>query len=279
MKTNLTGRMKRNNFRLAIVLSVLFVHALAACADVHDQKAKQQTPKEIPVYTYKLVNLYPHDPEAFTQGLLYESGFLYESTGLYGKSDLRKINPETGDVLQIHKLPEKHFGEGITIYNNTIIQLTWKSGTGLVYDRESFKLLRTFDYPTQGWGITHDGKNIIMSDGTSSLYLLDPHTFRQTRTIKVHDGNGPVTRLNELEYINGTIYANIWQSYRIAMISPATGMVTGWIDLEGLAIIAGGDKKKKVLNGIAYDRAGDRLFVTGKLWPTVFEIEILPLPQ
>ena len=275
MRTNLKSRMKRNRFRLAIMLSVLFVHALAACADLSDKSGKQKHTANIPVYTYKIVNLYPHDPEAFTQGLIYESGFIYESTGLYGKSDLRKINPETGKVLQLYKLPDKYFGEGITIYDDMIIQLTWKSGKGFVYDRESFKLLRTFDYPTQGWGITHDNKNIIMSDGTSSLYLLDPHTFRQTRTIKVHDGNGPVTRLNELEYINGTIYANIWQSYRIAMISPATGAVTGWIDLEGLAIIDGGDKKTKVLNGIAYDRRGDRLFVTGKLWPAVFEIKIV----
>lgn len=274
MRTNLMSRMKRNKFRIAIVLSLLLVHALAACADVSDKSDRQRT-ADTPVYTYNIVNLYPHDPSAFTQGLIYENGFLYEGTGLYGKSELRKINLETGTIVQRHKLPDKYFGEGITRHNDRIIQLTWKSGKGFVYEGESFKQVRTFDYPTEGWGITHDGRNLIMSDGTSTLYVLDPDTFKHISTIQVHDAKGPVTRLNELEYMNGLIYANIWQSYRIAIISPDTGAVAGWIDLEGLAIIAGGDRKKKVLNGIAYDHGGDRLFVTGKLWPRLFEIKIL----
>jgi glutamine cyclotransferase len=225
-----------------------------------------------PVCLYRIVNTYPHDPGAFTQGLFFENGFLYEGTGLHERSTLRRVDLETGDVVQLYELPEKYFGEGITVYEDRIIQLTWQSREGFVYDKESFELLRKFDYPTEGWGITHDGKQLIMSDGTANLYFLDPETFVETGRIQVSDSNGPVTRLNELEYVKGEIYANIWQTDRIARISPDTGEVLDWIDLEGLLKPEDKEKAVDVLNGIAYDAVGDRLFVTGKLWPKLFEI-------
>ena len=229
----------------------------------------------IPVYTYRIINTYPHDRNAFTQGLIFENGFLYEGTGRYKHSTLRRVELETGNVVQLYEMPERYFGEGITIYEDRIIQLTWQAKEGFVYDKESFKLLRTFDYPTEGWGITHDGKQLIMSDGTATLYLLDPETFIETGRIQVSDADGPVSRLNELEYINGEIYANIWQSDRVARISPRTGEVVGWIDLQGLLSSEDKAEAVDVLNGIAYDAVGERLFVTGKLWPKLFEIAIV----
>ncbi len=229
----------------------------------------------IPVYTYKVINTYPHDRNAFTQGLFFENGFMYEGTGLNKRSTLRKVEFETGNVVQLYEMPEQYFGEGITIYEDRIIQLTWQAREGFVYDKESFELLRNFDYPTEGWGITHDGEQLIMSDGTANLYLLDPETFIETGRIQVSDADGPVSRLNELEYINGEIYANIWQSERIARISPNTGEVVGWIDLQGLLSPEDKAEKVDVLNGIAYDEVGERLFVTGKLWPKLFEIVIV----
>ena len=225
-----------------------------------------------PVYLYRVVNTYPHDPKAFTQGLVFENGFLYEGTGIFKRSTLRKVELETGNVVQLYELPDNYFGEGITIYEDRIIQLTWQSREGFVYDRDSFELLQKFDYPTEGWGITHDSRQLIMSDGTANLYFLDPETFVETGKIQVSDSSGPVTRLNELEYINGVIYANIWQTDRIARISPDTGEVICWIDLEGLLKPEDKEQKVDVLNGIAYDAVEDRLFVTGKLWPKLFEI-------
>ena len=224
---------------------------------------------DIPLYTYNVINTYPHDKEAFTQGLVFANGFLYEGTGQYGSSSLRKVQLETGKVVQIYRLPKRFFGEGITIYRNHIIQLTWQSHTGFVYDKTSFNLLRKFSYPTEGWGITHDGKQLIMSDGTATLYFLDPETFEPIGTLQVHDANGPVKNINELEYIQGEIYANVWKQNRIARISPQTGEVIGWIDLGGLCTWKG------VLNGIAYDNEHDRLFVTGKLWPYIYEIKLI----
>jgi glutamine cyclotransferase len=220
-------------------------------------------------YTYKVINTYPHDKEAFTQGLVFEHGFLYEGTGQYGASSLRKVQPETGEVVQIYRLPKSLFGEGITIYKNSVIQLTWQSHIGFVYDIKSFGLMREFRYATEGWGLTHDGKRLIMSDGTATLYFLDPETFTQIGTLQVRDANGSVKNINELEYIRGEIYANVWQENRIARISPKTGEVIGWIDLGGLCKWSG------VLNGIAYDVEGDRLFVTGKLWPYIYEIKLI----
>ena len=223
----------------------------------------------VPIYTYRVTKAYPHDEEAFTQGLVFEGGYLYEGTGIQGASTLRKVNLETGGVLQIQRLPKQFFGEGITIYENRIIQLTWQSGVGFVYDKESFSLLQKFQYPTEGWGITHDGKHLIMSDGTATLYFLDPETFTRTGQVTVRDIQGPVNGLNELEYIRGEIYANVWKKNLIARISPHTGTVMGWIDLGGLC------KWNGVLNGIAYDREHGRLFVTGKRWPYIYEIKLI----
>lgn len=232
-------------------------------------------PADIPVYTYKIINSYPHDPGAFTQGLVLDNGVLYEGTGLYGQSTLRRVDLETGAVLQLYSLPPQFFGEGITVYGDRIIQLTWQSNMGFVYDKDSFELLSEFTYPTEGWGITHDGTRLIMSDGTATLYFLDPETFERIGQIDVTDAGEPVIRLNELEYIQGEVYANIWQTDRIARINPQTGQVLAWIDLAGLLSAQDRRQPVDVLNGIAYDAATDRLFVTGKLWPQLFELELV----
>lgn len=230
----------------------------------------------VPVYRYKVVQVYPHDRNAFTQGLVFEDGFLYEGTGLYGHSTLRRVELETGNTLRIRKLPDQFFGEGVTIYKNSIVQLTWQSNLGFVYDRNSFELLGQFSYSTEGWGITHDEERLIMSDGTSTLHFLNPESFAEIGRIQVYDDNGPVASLNELEYVHGEIYANIWQMDRIARISPQTGKVIGWIDLKGLLTQGDRSEGADVLNGIAYDEKDGRLFVTGKLWPNVFEIILVP---
>ncbi|OGD35659.1 hypothetical protein A2V94_00955 [Candidatus Atribacteria bacterium RBG_16_35_8] len=229
----------------------------------------------IPVYTYQVLNTYPHDMSAFTEGLVFEDGVLYEGTGLYGYSNLRRVELETGKVLQIRELPSQYFGEGITIYKNKIIQLTWKSHLGLVYDESNFELLQEFNYPTEGWGITYDGSYLIMSDGTSILHFLDPETFEEISQIEVHENNIPVTKINELEYVQGEIFANIWLTERIARINPLTGQVTGWIDLKGILSPEDRSEKVDVLNGIAYDAKNNRLLVTGKFWPKLFEIELI----
>jgi glutamine cyclotransferase len=229
------------------------------------------------IFTYQVVNAYPHDRNAFTQGLVFEDGVLYEGTGRQGYSTLRRVDLATGDVLQIRKLPDQVWGEGITIFGKRIIQLTWQSGVGFVYDKSSFELLEEFHYPTEGWGITHDEERLIMSDGTSTLRFLDPETFEEIGRIEVRDEDGPVTRLNELEYVQGEIYANVWKSDRIARIAPDTGEVIGWIELAGILSPEDRIEPVDVLNGIAYDAENDRLFVTGKLWPRLFEIERVPL--
>jgi glutamine cyclotransferase len=229
----------------------------------------------IPVYAYNVVNTCPHDRNAFTQGLVFEGGVLYEGTGLYGNSSLRKVELETGNVLQIRKLSADFFGEGITIYAGKIIQLTWQSHVGFVYDKNSFELLQEFNYSTEGWGITHDETRLIMSDGTSTLHFLDPQAFEEIGQLEVFDNNGPITGLNELEYVQGEIYANVWQTDRVAMIAPETGRVVGWIDLTGLLTADDPSEPVDVLNGIAYDAETSRLFVTGKLWPKLFEIELI----
>jgi len=229
----------------------------------------------IPVYTYKVINTYPHDRSAFTEGLVFEDGVLYEGTGLHGHSTLRRVKLETGEILQICELLPQFFGEGVTIYGNKIIQLTWQSHIGFVYDKYSFKLLQEFNYPDEGWGITHDGKHLIMSDGTETLHFLDPETFEEIGQIEVYANDIPVTRINELEYIQGEIYANIWQTERIARIDPLTGQVVGWIDLKGILSPEDHSETVDVLNGIAYDAKNDRLFVTGKFWPKLFEIELI----
>lgn len=235
------------------------------------------SPSATAVYGHKIINTYPHDANAFTQGLVFDGGVLYESTGGYGESTLREVELETGKVVRVRELPDEFFGEGVTIYGGKIIQLTWKARAGFVYDKETLRPLRTFKYPTEGWGVTHDGARLIMSDGTTVLHLLDPNSLRRIGGIRVHDNNSPVTGINELEYCRGRIYANIWPADRIAMIDPNTGEVTAWIDLTGL--IEPRERKRPaedILNGIAYDRQRDRLFVTGKRWPKLFEIELTP---
>ncbi len=224
-------------------------------------------------YTYSVVNSFPHDPNAFTEGLTYADGFLYESTGLNGASSLRKINLTSGEVLQSVSLPAQFFGEGITIVGDQIIQLTYQSKIGFLYDKASFQLLGNFSYPTEGWGLTYDGAHLIMSDGSDKLYLLNPQTYERTGQIQVHDGNTSISKLNELEYINGAIYANIFEQQKIAIIDPQTGQVTAWINLAGLAAGAGANSWD-VLNGIAYDLEGSRLFVTGKDWAHLYEITL-----
>ena len=227
------------------------------------------------LYTYTIVNAYPHDETAFTQGLAFENGSIYEGTGLYGRSSLRKTELETGKVMDVRELPSEIFGEGITICGDRLIQITWKNHLGFVYDKETFELIREFSYSTEGWGITYDGVRLIMSDGSSTLYFLDPETLEETGRIEVQSNGEPVTRLNELEYARGEIYANVWKTDRIARISPTTGRVTGWIDLSGLSSKVPLSNAEDVLNGIAYDAKQDRLFVTGKHWPKLFEIELV----
>ena len=229
----------------------------------------------IPVYSYRIVNTFPHDREAFTQGLVFDRGTLFEGTGLRGRSELRKVAIQSGKVLKRSKLPGRFFGEGITIYKEKVIQLTWKSHVGFVYDKRTLKRLHNFYYPTEGWGITHDGTRLIMSDGTSKLQFLSVNSFNVTGVIEVRENGVPLADLNELEYVKGEIWANVWTTDRIARISPDTGQVTGWIDLSGLLKAEGPTHRVDVLNGIAYDTENDRLFVTGKLWPSIFEIELV----
>ena len=228
-------------------------------------------PAAAPIYSYRVLHTYPHDSGAFTQGLVYTSSVLYEGTGLTGgRSSLRRVDLETGEVLQIHNLSSEYFGEGIVVLTSTIIQLTWQNHRAFVYDRDTFSETGHFTYTTEGWGLTFDGQRLIMSDGSSTLYFRDPQTFSVTGQVQVLDGTTPVTRLNELEYIDGEVYANVWLTNRIVRIDPTTGQVQAWIDLTGLRP-PGAD----VLNGIAYDELGERLFVTGKLWPYLYEIELV----
>jgi glutamine cyclotransferase len=226
--------------------------------------------------TYQVVHTYPHDQHAYTQGLFYLDGHLYESTGLNGQSSLRVEDLETGRILELHDVSSKYFAEGLAPWGNTLIQLTWQSHVALVYDRSTLHFLRTLSYEGEGWGLTADNKEMILSDGTATLRFLDPATFKVLRRVTVTDHGRPVTELNELEFVHGQIYANIWHSDRIARIAPATGKVLGFIDLAGLLPASQRSSPEAVLNGIAYDAARDRLFVTGKLWPSLFEIRVIP---
>lgn len=233
----------------------------------------EKPPQDIP---YRIVARYPHSPGSFTQGLVFENGYLYESTGRYGFSSLRKIRLETGEILKQFPLPSNLFGEGITIYKDRIIQLTWMSQIGFVYDKKSFRLLDSFRYPAriEGWGITSDGKNLIMSDGSNRLYFIDPDSFELKSRLEVYDNKGPVRMINELEYIEGAIYANVWQLPKIIRIDPRSGQVTATIDFTDIVPREYRSHSDYVLNGIAYDPGKKRFFVTGKMWPHVFEVEI-----
>jgi glutaminyl-peptide cyclotransferase len=230
---------------------------------------------EAPVARYEVVHVYPHDPQAFTQGLCFVDGLLYEGTGLNGRSSVRKVKLENGEILQLHNIGDEYFGEGIAVWRDRIFELTWRSGVGFIYDRNSLARVGTFTYPGEGWGLTTDGARLIMSDGSATLRFLDPATRRETGRVEVRDGRTPVEHLNELEFVKGEVLANVWQTDRIARIDPRTGRVLGWIDFTGLLSARDVAQGVDVLNGIAYDAAKDRLFVTGKLWPKIFEVKIL----
>jgi glutamine cyclotransferase len=221
---------------------------------------------------YQLVNSFPHDPNAFTQGLVFHEGSLLESTGKYGQSSLRRVELESGRVVQSHRLSRDLFGEGITVFGERIYQLTWRNGLAIVYDKETFDELGRLRYEGEGWGLTNDGTYLIMSDGSATLRFVDPQDFRVVRRLVVHSRGRRVDRLNELQYVHGEIFANIWYRDHIARISPETGEVTGWIDLRTLWPER--RDREAVLNGIAYDAENDRLFVTGKNWPRLYEIRL-----
>jgi glutaminyl-peptide cyclotransferase len=262
---------------LAAVADVASRIVFAFCAIAPAIPACAQS--DVPIDTFHVVHIYPHDPDAFTQGLVYVEGHLYESTGRNGQSSVRRVDVESGRILQKYELPSEYFGEGLTDWGSRLVQLTWTSGKGFVYDRASFKLLRTFRYQGEGWGLTHDEKSLILSDGTPTLRFLDPETFRIERRLDVIDEHGrPVENLNELEFIRGEIFANIWHEDRMARISRQTGRVLGWVDMSGLREQAGASGPEAVLNGIAYDATAGRIFVTGKLWPRLFEIKIVSRP-
>jgi len=252
----------------ALVLAAL----LAECA------AGQPRPAHVPVYGYEVVHAYPHDRGAFTEGLFYSNGFLYESTGRTRESSVRKVKLETGEMLQLHQLPGQYFGEGIVKWNDKLYQLTWQTGLGFIYDFNTFAVKGEFHYSGEGWAFTTDGQHIYMDDGTAQIRIWDPETLNETGRITVTDEGRAVEKLNELEWVKGEIFANIWKTNRIARIDPKTGKVAGWIDLTGLLKPGDIDPEHagaNVLNGIAYDAARDRLFVTGKCWPKVFEIRLL----
>jgi glutaminyl-peptide cyclotransferase len=250
---------------------LILVTALAAAACGPSTEAGP-----IPEYTCQVIHTYSHDNTAFTQGLFYLNGFLYESTGINNQSSIRKVKLETGEVLEKRDLPGQYFGEGIVNWKDHLIELTWQAQEGFLYDLDTFALRRDFHYPGEGWGLTQDGKRIIMSDGTPQLRFWDPETLAETGRITVTADGQPVRNLNELEWVEGEVFANIWTTDRIARIDPKTGHVVGWIDCTGLLgpnDTVGGDGA--VLNGIAYDAATNRLFVTGKLWPKLFEIRLV----
>ncbi|PPQ35107.1 glutaminyl-peptide cyclotransferase [Rhodopila globiformis] len=250
-------------FRAAVGLIAGLTAAFAACAAV-------------PEYVVSVQKTYPHDPLAFTEGLLYHNGFLYESTGLEGHSSIRKVVLATGKVVQERDIDPRYFGEGIVIWKNRLIELTWKSEIGFAYDARSFAPLSSFHYTGQGWALTRDRTHIFMSDGTSDLRVLDPGSLKETSRIHVTCDGRPLQAINELEWVNGEIYANIWQTNVIARIDPASGHVVGLIDLSDLAAWIGVGHHVDVLNGIAYDAKGKRLFVTGKFWPSLFQIALIP---
>jgi glutamine cyclotransferase len=284
-----------STFGIALrLLSVLFLPFVAGCSgDEAVPPAPTLTPtptptsvpvppaepdpiQATPLYTVEVVAVYPHDPGAWTQGLVYVEDEFYEGTGLWGGSSLRRVDPQTGIASKLVRLPSELFGEGITVLDDRVFQLTWKAGRAFMYDLHTFDVLKEFAYDTEGWGLTHDGTELIMSDGSATLYYRDPQTFEVTGRISVHDENGPVAMLNELEFVEGTIFANVWLTDRIAMIDPETGVVKGWVDAQGLLEPSDVDKGADVLNGIAYDASQGLLFLTGKLWPKIFAVRLVP---
>ena len=252
-----------------------FLIVLLSLATLNCQTNPIASPGEkIPTYGYEVVRVFPHDRDAFTQGLLYDQGNLLESTGEVGHSSLRRVGIDDGKVLQKIDVPPPYFAEGITLLKGKIYQLTWQHQLGFVYDALTFENTGHFNYAGEGWGLANDGQSLILSDGTNRIRFLDPNNFEVTRTIAVLDGKTPVMEINELEYVQGEIYANIWHADRIARINPQTGAVIGWINLAGLLAPGEVQDEEAVLNGIAYDETSGRLFVTGKLWPKLFEIRL-----
>ena len=259
--------------------------ALAACA-----KPAANTAPSVPVspaaqltaavvrYSYEVVATWPHDRRAFTQGLVFRHGNLLESTGLNGQSTLREADMKTGAILKQVEVPAQFFAEGLAVLGDRAYQLTWQNHKGFVYDVDTFRLEREFAYEGEGWGLTTDGRVLILSDGTSQIRFLDPATFQVRRTIKVVADGKPISRLNELEWINGEIFANVWQTDEVVRIDPATGVVRGTIDFSGLLAPQDRGPETDVLNGIAYDAESDRLFITGKRWPKIFEVRLKALP-
>ena len=262
--------------RMIYLLPAAFLLLLASCCGSADSSIHGEEVSDIPVFGYEIVNSYTHDPLAFTQGLVYDrDDVIYEGTGLYGRSSLRKVELKTGRVIEQISLPGNLFGEGIALWEDSIIQLTWQSGLGLVYSKENLTETGRFGYRTEGWGLTGDKRSLIMSDGSNILHILDPETFKETGRINVTKRGSPLNGLNELEYIKEEIYANIWPTSWIAIISPQTGIVRGEIDLTGILPQSHGvGQSIDVANGIAYDAQSDRIFVTGKLWPRLYEIRL-----
>ena len=261
-----------------IVVAVIVIVVLAALMYASLKNNGASTNSTV-TYGYTIVNTYPHDTSAFTEGLVYSDGYLYESSGSGNgaASTLRQVDLTTGKVVQEYTLPAQYFGEGIAVVNDTILQLTWQSNIGFIYDKNTFALLGNFTYPTQGWGLTYDGKELIMSDGSDHLYFLNATTFQPIGEVEVHEGNATVPELNSLCYINGSVYANVWMTNKIVIINPETGQVTGSINLTGLpAAVASLSNNNAVLNGIAYDSQNSRLFVTGKDWQSLYQIKLVP---
>jgi glutamine cyclotransferase len=256
-------------------LIVLFL-LIGCCLFLIGQTSQRPSANSAPEYTFVIVQVFPHDTSAYTQGLAYRDGFLYEGTGRNGRSSLRKVRLETGKVIQHVDLGPEFFGEGITIIKDRVFQLTWKSEVGFVYDLNTFHLLRRFAYSGEGWGLATNGHDLFLSDGTSEIRVLDAKTSQEKRRLRIHEGVTPIDQVNELEFVEGQIFANVWHSNRIARISPQTGEVVGWIDLTGLLSPVYRLEPEAVLNGIAYDPIRKRLFVTGKLWPSIFEIRLSP---
>jgi glutamine cyclotransferase len=261
--------------RSLIILAMGLFLASAGSAIAVQEQGEDQIVRTAPIWGYKIVAEYPHDPEAFTQGLVYLDGEFYEGTGLNGRSALRRVEIETGDVRQMVALHDVYFGEGIAIIDDQIYQLTWRNEIGFRYDLLTFEKTSNFFYNGEGWGLTYDGTHLVMSDGSNWLTFRDPETFRIVRQVAVVDGAEPVVYLNELEWVDGEIWANVYQTDWIVRIDPQTGGVTGWIDMAGLLPDDVSEEDVGPLNGIAWDPETGRIFVTGKLWPLLFEIELV----
>ncbi len=269
----------RREFFMVLLSAALFVGVLACSeSSTARQTAEDGHPSaadSAPVYSYQVVNTWPHDDEAYTQGLAFHDGQLFESTGLRGESTLRRVELKTGKVKKKIEVAREYFAEGMTIFRDKIFQLTWQSKKGFVYDLKKFKQEGEFAYEGEGWGLTHDDHSLIMSDGTNRIRFLDPASFQVQRSISVFDQGQPLTQLNELEYINGEIYANVWKTDRIVRIDPTTGKINAWIDMTGLHHQGEEGSAENCLNGIAYDAESGRLFVTGKRWPSLYEIRLV----